>query len=521
MEVPSSKNNFEALCYACRTGDAENADRLISTGVNINQVDKFDNSPLFLASLCGHENVVRLLLERGAICDRDRHEGARCIYGALTDSIRDILLSYDISKAFDTNQPFATHISSLLKDDELRTSDSQVEGEDDIHHHVHRFMLAARSPTLGSMISQNSTNGIDNLYIGCPGQTLSILLKFLYLMPILHEMKPTDFASLIKVAETLNLGLLREFLNKARHMTDPVEKSSLMISYQYKFTELARRQLKEFVHEHIINEFIEIDSASPIDYPTITRKRNIDSFPDMYLKVKNINGSTRIYPCHMAMLSRADFFKHMLFNDMQEGTEYSNRDDMMVPHVHKKFPLCVSLPTCSHEVGEIIINYLYFDSAEIPSGLAIDVLRIADYILADRLKNIAAAVITQSSQLLDTNSIFDILQLAWDTGVERLEQFSAKFIAENIRSFESYNRLETAIKESSKRISEREETDTIELVADIRFYILQKYDLEPDDLSLLESEADDPEFLRSIGLLDYKSDISIIQSLLQRLNLII
>lgn len=519
--MPLSKQNFEALCYACRTGDAENADRLISTGVNINQVDKFDNSPLFLASLCGHENVVRLLLERGAICDRDRHEGARCIYGALTDSIRDILLSYDISKAFDTNQPFATHISSLLNDDELQTSDMQVTCGEGIGHNVHKFMLSARSPTLASMISQPESDKDNILQIECPSDTLSIFLKFLYLMPILHEMKPADFASLIKLADSFNLNLLREFLDKARHMTDPVEKSSLMISYQYKFTELARKQLKDFVHDHIINGYLETGSESVVPITSTSSTTDIKSFPDMYLKVNDPQGSTRVYPCHMAMLSRADFFKHMLFNDMKEGEEYLNRENKTQSEPRDNIPLCISLPSCSHEVGEIIINYLYFDSTDIPSSLAIDVLRVADYILADRLKNLCAAVITQSAHLLDTNSIFDILQLAWDTGVERLEQFSAKYIAENIRSFDSYSRLETAIKDSSKRISERQQTDTIELVADIRFYILQKYDLDPDDLSLLESEADDLEFLRSIGLLDYKTDMSIIESLLERLNLII
>lgn len=114
------EKRFNELCYACRIGDTDNVDRLASTGVNLNSVDEFDNSPLFLASLCGHEEVVKLLLKRGAVCDRDRYEGARCVYGALTDSIRDILLKYDISKAVDVNQPFVMHISSLMKINYLR-----------------------------------------------------------------------------------------------------------------------------------------------------------------------------------------------------------------------------------------------------------------------------------------------------------------------------------------------------------------------------------------------------------------
>ena len=140
--------NFEELCYSCRTGDMDNVDRLISTGVNVNSVDKFDNSPLFLASLCGHEAVVKLLLQRGAVCDRDRYEGARCIYGALTDTIRDTLLSYDISKAVDVKQPFATHISSMYNDEGFLKRDITFRVSNGKLFTAHKFLLCARSEIL-------------------------------------------------------------------------------------------------------------------------------------------------------------------------------------------------------------------------------------------------------------------------------------------------------------------------------------------------------------------------------------
>ena len=105
---------FVELCIVCHIGNFLNVNKLIAARVNLNAVDKFDKSPLFLASLCGHEEVVRLLLKSGAICDKDRYDGARCIYGALTNTIRNLLLCYGIFKAVDKNRPFATHIYLLF-----------------------------------------------------------------------------------------------------------------------------------------------------------------------------------------------------------------------------------------------------------------------------------------------------------------------------------------------------------------------------------------------------------------------
>src|SRR6266702_8657208 len=66
------------------------------------------------ASLCGHYEVVQLLLDSGALCERDTFAGERCLYNALNDRIRNLLLSYDYAKSTNPLQPFAAHISSLL-----------------------------------------------------------------------------------------------------------------------------------------------------------------------------------------------------------------------------------------------------------------------------------------------------------------------------------------------------------------------------------------------------------------------
>ena len=48
------------------------------------------------ASLCGHYEVVELLLESGAVCERDTFQGERILYNALNNRIRNLLLRYDV-----------------------------------------------------------------------------------------------------------------------------------------------------------------------------------------------------------------------------------------------------------------------------------------------------------------------------------------------------------------------------------------------------------------------------------------
>lgn len=58
-------SDFSKFLGACRKGDLKTCQELISNGVNINGKDAFDYTPLIIASLCGHFELVQLLLESG------------------------------------------------------------------------------------------------------------------------------------------------------------------------------------------------------------------------------------------------------------------------------------------------------------------------------------------------------------------------------------------------------------------------------------------------------------------------
>ena len=104
------------LFLAARTGDTAKAAYLLEAcSVEADAHDEWQATPLFYASLCGHADVVRILLRAGAKCEvrmvctslaqaqarradlsampqRLTYDGERCLYAALNDTTRQALL---------------------------------------------------------------------------------------------------------------------------------------------------------------------------------------------------------------------------------------------------------------------------------------------------------------------------------------------------------------------------------------------------------------------------------------------
>ena len=111
--------------------------------INLNVRDKWDSTPLYYACLCGHAEVVSYLLENGARCDASTFDGERCIYGALTDQIRKILVDFSvITSKVKRREPFHEFLRRLLEEGLNSDITFNVNGT---NIKAHRFILAARS----------------------------------------------------------------------------------------------------------------------------------------------------------------------------------------------------------------------------------------------------------------------------------------------------------------------------------------------------------------------------------------
>ncbi|EEH09375.1 ankyrin repeat and BTB/POZ domain-containing protein [Histoplasma capsulatum G186AR] len=518
--------SFTELCEACRRGDMKTCQEKIIEGVDINARDSFDCTPLILASLCGHYEVVRLLLDSGALCERDTFQGERCLYNALNDRIRNLLLQYDYSKSTDPLQPFAAHLASLLSQDRPSTSDIVVTALDK-QFQLHKFVLSARSPSFAKRLLFAPAAKSWKLPPTIPPEAFDIGVRYLYLDEAPSELRSgpgTGFTeaeilgSVERVAKYLELtGLVESILDRGDRR--------LVRQRRAEATSKGRDQMESWFRENVLKckLVIETDKVNKLkvkrdnrifadillraDEPVVDELRQTenmqklddhDSATDDQIPVgptprlsspapslpPQKPRKSSIFPAHKAMLLRSDFFSVMFSSAFREAQITENLQIIRID--------------CSPEALEVVLIYLYTDRVEFPLPLAVEVLYAADMLCIERLKSKAAVLISSlgngnmkpkqaQNEHEKATKQADAAQKGNQQDVDdedRLEEFAARYLAYRLESHIDLPEFAELVAESAARIKERQETDSIELVDDIRFYLSERFRLRFEDSGL-------------------------------------
>jgi hypothetical protein len=185
--------SYDIFC-AARAGDLEQCRRLVAQRPEIVNERYFDASPLFYASLCGHVEVVRFLLESGSCCAEETFDGDRAMYGALNDQIRALLRRYaqrrtfvlsrfgeEVSRLFfvptATNEVGAVHSAAAAG----HSGDTVVQCELGEELRFHRFVVAARCPQLARRFSRGGAwFGRARVRIRASRRCMLALMRYCY-----------------------------------------------------------------------------------------------------------------------------------------------------------------------------------------------------------------------------------------------------------------------------------------------------------------------------------------------------
>ncbi|KAF4444038.1 hypothetical protein F53441_11255 [Fusarium austroafricanum] len=503
---------FHEFLMACRHGDLRRCQELISQGVNINGKDRFDYTPLII--VC-------------ALAERNTFQGERCIYNALNDRIRNLLLQYDFSKSSDPYVYWSTHISTLLGRTNPRTTDiTLVSGSRSFD--LHKFILVARSPYFRAKLAAVSDTTTWRLANAVPVQSFLIVLRYLYLGEVPRDIAPLGGADseeevlkgLDKVSKQLEVESLWETilaggdrrLARQRYQAE-VERARGQFEDFFKQNVLGLKmvidtdQVKEAKWKHDNSMFADVilRADEPIDIEDersgqATPTKDAPTIPigqaghqESVIKRKSV-----LYPAHKAMLIRSEYFEKMFSGDFVE----SMRDEH----------LRVITVDCTPTVLEIILTFIYTETAVCPLEHALDLLYAADMLFLDGLKSKAALAISTlgsgtSNVLVDRThgeaqrngeaseeeqvemepiNIYDVIHAAWDLRVQRLEEFAARYLAYRLEDYIDEEDFQALIAESAQRITVREETDTIELLDDIRYYLGDRFRYRFEDAGLEE-----------------------------------
>ncbi|KAK0939571.1 hypothetical protein LTR29_008820 [Friedmanniomyces endolithicus] len=543
-----TSEDFRHFSEACRRGDLRLCQELISKGINVNARDEFDYTPLILASLCGHYEVAQLLLESGARCERDTFQGERCLYNALNDRIRNLLLSYDFSKTTDPLQPLAAHITSLLSREVPKTADIAVHTSDATLN-LHKFILSARSPYFAKKLATAPETTVWKLATSIPTQSFETCIRYLYLGDVGADLgggeeEQAILTGIDKLSRQLEVPELFENLLQSGDRRQARQRRTEDL-------EKGRDQMARWFEENVLKQKLEVDRAK---LDAVKWDRDNSLFADVLLRADEddddddddeggpddneidstpppdkplirtttgpLNGipigpisptpptpfpqkptrTTTLYPCHRTLLLRSDFFATMFASPFREAQPS--------PHL-PIIPLA-----CSPAVLEILLTFLYTEHADFPLALAMDVLGLADMLFLERLKQRAALLISTlgngSASTLPAKrgsrgrpddavrqdqdggeedgepelDIYALLRLAWQTRVPRLETFAARYIAYRLESYLPKPEFRAIVLESAGRIRGRQETDTVELVDDVRYFLSERFRLRFEESGL-------------------------------------
>ncbi|KAL9059358.1 MAG: hypothetical protein Q9162_001227 [Coniocarpon cinnabarinum] len=520
---------FRQFCEACRRGDLKTCQEKLQEGANINARDRFDYTPLILASLCGHYEVCQLLLESGALCERDTFQGERCLYNALNDRIRNLLLSYDYSKSRDPLQPLASHLTSLLNLTVPQTSDITLVAES-TSFKLHKFILAARSPYFAKKLASAPDTVTWKVPISIPTKSLEIAILGLYLSEVnvdfgASEEEQAILAGIDKLGKQLEIDSL----------LDTIIESNRRIQRQKRGQEVerGRLQLDGWFHRNVLHHAVTI-SREKVDGVRWDRQNNI--FADVLLcateedePVEDGSSNARhdivhiyaineqsngipvgpaattqsrsrsrsrapaksvLFPVHRAMLLRSEYFSAMFSSPFKEA-----QDSEHLPIVHVD---------CTPAVLRVILAYLYTEQASFGLDTAIEVLFVADFLMIEKLKVKAAMIISTLGNGVssvveaenprgetideeeDALDIYEVVRAGWQTRVHRLEEFGARYMAYRLEHYIDQEDFKQLVRESAARIKGRQETDTVELIDDIRFYLSERFRLRFEDAGIDE-----------------------------------
>ena len=439
------------------------------------------------------------------------------------------MLSYDYSKSADPLQPLAAHISSLLTRERPKTSDITIVAANQPFH-LHKFLLSARSPYFAKRLSVKPEITSWKLAESLHYQSFYTSIRFLYLGEVGADLGDGEEEQAVlegidKLGRQLEIPHLFEGIlasenrRLARQLrSDEVDRGQAQLRNWFKDNILRNKLSLDILHagdvkwDHSNSIFADVllradkrglnghedkgaHGDSTFSHEVQSQSKNItngipigsfQSSSEVSRQPSTENRKLVLFPAHRAMLIRSEYFATMFSSSFREAQET---------------PYLQIIPIdCSPPVLEIVLNFLYTETADIPLELAVETVYAADMLCIDKLKMKAAVIISTlgngtasvveadnprgvvsngncGKQDHDRNSsstinIYDVIRAGWITRLYRLEEFAARFIAYRLEDFVDEDDFLDLVQESAERIKERQETDTIELIDEYVFFLV-------------------------------------------------
>ncbi|XP_069101724.1 ankyrin repeat and BTB/POZ domain-containing protein 1-like [Argopecten irradians] len=445
------------LFQACRKGDIAKVEYLLEqNGVEINLTDRWDSSPLYYACLCGHEELVKYLLENGARCEANTFAGERCLYGALNDNIRSLLKRYNVITSKQMRRDIYEEFLRRLLEDGIYSDMTFV-----VHNEmfpVHRCILAARCPYFAEMFRTKWKGRpvITLKHALVVPKAFKSILQFLYTgcldihidnvedcMRLAKQCRLQDVIDLLhaRFKTFESFGMAKPGVTVTTLTIEPTRQQSAKL--QADLGKLGDLALPDELCSDIFQALPSLPFSEYEDLPI---------YPDVCFVVEEHK-----FLCHKVFFcGRCDYFKALL-NDHFEESYLSEENLPMIP-----------LKEISAENFRQLMYFFYQDHCELTQDTVFEMLRLADQFLLPGLKRLCSNNIVN---YINIDTVFQILSLARLFNLCRLADQCSEFMANNLSEVILMEEFAELVRQDASNLERREDTDTIEIIDDIRFNI--------------------------------------------------
>ncbi|XP_076022985.1 ankyrin repeat and BTB/POZ domain-containing protein 1 [Genypterus blacodes] len=448
------------LFTSCKRNDIIRVRYLVEQrDVDLNVRDRWDSTPLYYACLCGHEDLVQYLLANGAKCEANTFDGERCLYGSLNESIRRYLKDYKCVSAHTMQRDdYEYFLHRLLEQGQHSDVDFLVHGQ---KFAAHRCLLSARSDYFIEMFETK-----------WKGKNL-ITLKH----PLIN---PTAFAAILQYVYTgrvdIDVTLVEDCQRLAKQckLTNLIDELDKKCKKVYDFVcskpgICVKVLTLEPPNCQLCEEMAQLaDCALPselrVGYGELPFNP-VDHFsthPDICFVVDGYN-----FLCHKAFFcGRSDYFKALLTDHFSEGVTLQS---------HPSTP-ALTLHNISHEIFIHVLYYIYSDDALVCAKLPVpmmkenvfDLLCVADIYLLPGLKRLCGKML---AKVICEENVMQFWKTAKLFRLSRLEDQCTEFMAKAIEWLVEQEEFAKMIIKDAASLEERQETDSVPLVDDIRYHI--------------------------------------------------
>lgn len=443
------------LFLSCKRGDLQRVKfHVEQKEIELNVRDKWDSTPLYYACLCGHFDLVQYMLENGARCEANTFDGERCLYGALNPQIRNLLRTYKvITPQFMRRDSYEEFLRRLFESNEYADVKFDVNGH---HFLAHRCILSARCDYFCEMFQTRWRNKscitIANSLV--TPEAFKAILQYLYTGRLETQLEQAD--ECIRLAKQCQLPLLV-------HQIEDTVSNTNSFACTKPGTNVTTMLLEPSIgSSDLQDDFgILVEQGLPLQFCNWVRGNELPFSPsversfffDLSFSVEGHN-----FFCHKAFVcGRSDYFKALLRDHFHETAVDEERN----------LPV-ITLQDVSANVFLQIMYYMYQNAFEMSLNTVFDVLQLADMYFLQGMKRQCGAFLGQN---LDVDNVVSLIRTSRLFELPRLEDLCTEYVSKNLEVMIEDQDFHQLIMEDAKMVQEREETDSISVIDDIRYHL--------------------------------------------------